>query len=366
MASLVCILSKETLPNISFIKEFKTQITNYIFFTSKEMEDLLVSKNIIKSLKLDVNQINLIEIDANSVVKIDKKLNQLSLDENEEYFVNITGGNKLMSTLIFNCFKKLKKSTIFYSPINYSTHQILHPEYKEIVKNKSLQLSLDEYLNAYGYEITSRGIKSNITNLSEFFEKVINHKNPGSVNEIRDATFQNDVVENKDFYMGGWFEEFLFESIMKEFQLNEEQIGFNIKIKNNLNFNQSNEDQEFDILFIYNNTLHTIECKVYLRKNIKIDKISTPMFKLTAITNNLGLSMKKYVCILGDYITDINSNQRLADLAQKLKINKVMTLADFKRKNWIKRMEINNPSNYSSNKINDEMLLELKNKFNNK
>ena len=365
MATLVCIISKETLPNISFIKEFKTQVTNYIFFTSKEMEDLLVSKNIINSLKLDVNQINIIEIDANSVVKIDKKLNQLSLNENEEYFVNITGGNKLMSTLIFDYFKKLK-STIYYSPINYSTHQILHPDYKEIDKNKSLQVSLDEYLNAYGYEITSKGIKSTITNISTFFDKVIKHDNPGSVNEIKIATFQNDGIENKEFYMGGWFEEFLYEAIMKEFHLNEEQIGFNIKIKNNLNLNQSNVDQEIDILFIYNNTLHAIECKVYLGKNIKIDKISTPMFKLTAITNNLGLSMKKYVCILGDYTTDINSNQRLDDLAQKLKINKVMTLADFKRKNFIHRMEINNPSNYSSNKINNEMLIELKNKFNNK
>jgi hypothetical protein len=365
MATLVCILSKETLPNISFIKEFKTQITNYIFFTSKEMEDLLVSKNIINSLKLDVNQIDIIEIDANSVVKIDKKLNQLSLNKDEVYFVNITGGNKLMSTLIFDYFKKLK-STIYYSPINYATHQILYPEYKEIEKNKSLKVSLDEYLNAYGYEITSKGIKSNITNLSKFFEKVIKHDNPGSVNEIKKATFQNDGIENKEFYMGGWFEEFLCETLMKEFQLNEEQIGFNIKIKNNLNFNQSNNDQEIDVLFIYNNTLHAIECKVYLGKNIKIDKISTPMFKLAAITNNLGLSMKKYVCILGDYTTDINSNQRLDDLAQKLKINKVMTLSDFKRKNFINRMEINNPSNYSSNKINEDMLSELKNKFNKK
>jgi len=330
MNTLVCILSDQTIPNILFIKQFQEQDDKYVFFTSEEMEKKNIIVNILRTLQLQNKNVNVIKLDANSVKNNQEILESLTLTESDQYIVNVTGGNKLMSLLIFQFFSKFDNSEIYYYPIDLGFCQQIFPVTKEIVKYKKVEISLNEYLSAYGFEIYSKGRKTSFGMTPEkLFENCIKY-GPSKVETIKKALDQGYNKSDKVYLTGAWFEEWFYNFLKTELKIIDSNISFNVKVKKNDSTTFNPNDSEFDVIFMYNNQLFAIECKVYTKELFASSVVSEPMFKLNSLTQQLGLKIKTFVAILGNFTRNINARNRIEDLKKQLKISNVFFTEDFK------------------------------------
>lgn len=150
----------------------------------------------------------------------------------------------------------------------------------------------------------------------------------------------NDITYNTLKYINSsYFEEFLYykiESILpyKENMKDYLKTGIKIKIHNSKRKANNNipNDQELDILFMYNNSIYYIECKTYTNAQI----INESIFKQAAISNLLGLKKTNSFTTLNTYLGD-----KLTDLTDKMTIYKInlITGNDIKQNKILEKLK---------------------------
>jgi len=323
---IISILGAQTIPNILFIKEFdRSKNTKHVFISSKEMNELQVAETIAAVCNLKPNQVQVITLDNKSVLKINDVLQRASFAETDEYVVNITGGNKLMSQMAFAFFAKMPKAAIYYLPINELAIQQLHPQLAEVTL--ASKLTLEEYLLAHNFVINARGSTTSFQHSPHtIFNQVIQQGGPSRVKIITDTLAQEYLQNDKVYLSGAWFEEWLFIFIKKQLGLGPDDIAFNIKLKHLRSVSILESDNEVDVAFVYKQKLYMLECKVYTSSlPIKGDKVVMPMYKNAAIAKNFGLQARNFVAILAPMG---NGQQRIKDLENQ-NISKVFTWDDF-------------------------------------
>ncbi len=323
---VISILGGQTIPNILFIKEFgQSKSTKHIFISSKEMNELQVAETIAAVCNLKPKQVQVIMLDTKSVLKINDVLKHTDFAETDEYVVNITGGNKLMSQMAFAFFSKMPNASIYYLPINELAIQQLHPQLAEVPL--ASKVTLEEYLLAHNFVVSDKG---DITNFQQsphaIFKEVIKQGGPSRVKIITDTLAQDYLRNDKVYLSGAWFEEWLYLFIKKELGLSTDDIAFNIKLKHLRSVSILESDNEVDVAFVFKQKLYMLECKVYTSSlPIKGDKVVMPMYKNAAIAKNFGLQAKNFVAILAPMG---NGQQRIKDLENQ-NISKVFTWDDF-------------------------------------
>lgn len=276
---LVSLISKETIPNVQLINEFKKDIDIYLFICTEEMvnqRDWIVSATGIRNP-------DTIFVDPYDIEDIERKLNTHKFDD-DNFFVNITGGTKLMSIAVDEYFRKLG-AKIYYLTGRDKTLLKIFPAVG--TRNFKLQskISLEEYLTAYGFEIKkSTPIKD--FEMSRIFFKAFldNEKNEDFVSAIdmlrkerntknlqinkynhiskliQTSSFkpEKEGVINKyeiRYLTGEWLEEYIYFKIKNELNLNDSEIGIGFNIRKN------DTPNEIDVLFVYKDQLYVIECK---------------------------------------------------------------------------------------------------------
>lgn len=150
----------------------------------------------------------------------------------------------------------------------------------------------------------------------------------------------NDITYNTLKYINsGYFEEFLYykiESILPYKENMEDYLKTGIKIKIHNSKRKANNnipnDQELDILFMYNNAIYYIECKTYTNQKI----INESIFKQAAISNLLGLKKTNSFTTLNQY-----SEDKLTDLTDKMTIYKInlITGNDIKQNKILEKLK---------------------------
>ena len=323
---VISILGAQTIPNILFIKEYgQSKNTKHVFISSKEMNELQVAETIVAVCNLKPKQVQVITLDNKSVLKINDVLQLASFAETEEYVVNITGGNKLMSQMVFAFFAKKPNAAIYYLPINELAIQQLHPQLAEVPL--ASKVTLEEYLLAHNFVVNARGTTTNFQQSPHtIFKEVIKQGGPSRVKIITDTLAQEYVKNDRVYLSGAWFEEWLYLFIKKELSLSEDDIAFNIKLKHLRSVSMLESDNEVDVAFVYKQKLYMLECKVYTSSlPVKGDKVVMPMYKNAAIAKNFGLQAKNFVAILASMG---NGQQRMRDLENQ-NISKVFTWEDF-------------------------------------
>lgn len=329
MPHLLSIISDQAVPNLHFIKQFQQPGCSYLFVTTQEMEDRNVTQNLIEALKLDKKNCRKILIDANDASLIQKQLEKANLSKGEEYEINLTGGNKLMSQMVFQHFQEYD-SAMYYSPIQSDRYQQLYPKIHQVQKNSKIVISLDEYLEAYGFElIRNETFLIREPSPKKLFEQVLKAGHPGRVEEIATATNQEYKEDDKNYLMGTWFEWYLYDHFSQTLQLPASQIAFNVGIKRKDNLGSMDKDNEFDLMFIFKNDLYVFECKVYPTGKLKSDRISQPLFKLASLTKNFGLKCKKYFTYLGEFTADEQAIDRLENIRHNLGVERIIDLEAF-------------------------------------
>ncbi len=335
MKLIVSLVGDQTLPNVEFILA-RPPADLYLFLETKKTKEAMRSDDIMLACGLREDQVRFILVDPNHLVNIlgnfGEKVKKagITLSEFKQIEINISGGTKMMSLAAYNFFREIPGASIHYIPVNEQMAYPVWPESNLVISIPDI--SLETYLSAYGYSIGScESPKSTPEKCREIFASVIRQQHPGIVDSIRNAVSPAYDQPDKQYYTGGWFEEWLYFGIQEAFAIPDENIAMNLKLLHADSQLVADADNEIDVAFLYRNKLHLIEAKVYPGE-IKNKKIYDPMYKIAAIQKSLGLHAITHVFILHPFGNGKNRHKRIEDRRRILGISRVWSLEEIASK----------------------------------
>ena len=294
---LLSLVGEHTIPNVQLIKEFEHEIDEFFFMTSERMEEEFENRTdwIINSVQLPNEKTNRIIIDPHCLHSIEDNLKANSFNRSDEYHVNLTGGTKLMALVALNFFRNYPNAFFYYVPKGGSEFLQVYPKDRRVTRKFKYRITLFEYLTAYGLKIESKEkIYKPVKDAEKLMDKVLQSGGMLSkLPEIKKAKSYK-LSEDKKFYSGGWFEEYIYNTIKSNFELKDKEIGMGVKLQNSLTEN------EYDVVFVKNNIVYVIECKAYFGYSKLKAKIEKDLYKLSALDDDFGLDAQSV------YITTID------------------------------------------------------------
>lgn len=345
---LISVISAQPLPNFLLIKELRGLYSSMVFISTGEMEgrgndSMSRSRWIERAAGLAEGSTPRVIVKEDSWLDIKQKLQDFFSDQNTSYAVNLTGGTKVMTLAVFQHFAK-DGNSIYYVPFPKNEYCELFPNIHNQALSIRYRCTLSEYLAAHGlYFIYNNELCKDKKTTLNFFKRV--KREQFKINEIDDIrnAHQLSSPEDKKYYSGGWFEEFVYHFIRKSFKVSEKKIALNVNLFRNLDDVEA--DNEYDLMFVDENTLYVIECKtsagnspVNARKNL-----DNFLYKLGAITRDFGLNVKSYVFTLTSF--------RDSENKIKLQVEKRMRILGVK--GIFDQVSFNNP---------EEIIVQLKKK----
>ena len=290
--TIVSILSDHLLPNFLFIKEMEGQYSDLLFVSTPQMEMQEKAMHLEVALGRKEGSVRRIVVANDNYKEILDALRAEQLSGSVEYVVNITGGTKTMSLAVHEYFCKFKASFI-YVPIgknsyyDFSTDQTHSLDYR---------VSLNEYFTLYGlaYDYDNDLICDAQRPFNLFNEQKMS--NFYLTEELRYA--QKAPRPELRRYLGGeWFEEYVYLRIKRDFKLRDEDIAKSVKI---CRLSSTSNDNELDVVFVKDNALYVIECKVSMTGYGKEPKsvVDEYLYKLAAISKDFGLRVNSYIFTL--------------------------------------------------------------------
>lgn len=204
---------------------------------------------------------------------------------------------------------------------------VLNEKYEKQEDSHDEKLNINKELDSCDYKVKkySKNIVDYITLLHE------------TIDDIPDI---NNITYNALKYINsGYFEEYLYyniASILPYKENMEDYLKTGVKIKINKSRRKANKnipnDQELDILFMYNNAVYYIECKTYTDQKI----INESIFKQAAISNMLGLKKTNSFTTLNTYY-----EEQLKALSDKMTIYNInlITGNDIKQNKLIEKLK---------------------------
>lgn len=337
MTILVSIISEQTIPNYIVAKNFP-EADYHLFLVTKQTIPqyhwlkFSIEKHLLK------NVLNLIEISNDDYFS---NLNNL---ENNNYFsllknadrivINITGGTKIMAFSAIEYFRKnfSEKIEIVYLPINSKEIVSLSPKLtKQIIKLSVT--NIHEYLNVLGFKYIENFLgkdkyyraydhSSLILKLNEANKLYNDYK-------IHKSNWMNylNTIGYKDGNAGEFFESILYHKIKTDFNLSSEQILLNMKIFYNPD---TSNDYEFDVVFLYENSLHFVEAKINLSSLKSIIK------NYSGVKSIFGLNSRSYIFTLREY-----QNKEHFQYMERFKSHGIMGIFDMAYVNKMLEKNIN-------------------------
>lgn len=290
--TIVSILSDHLLPNFLFIKEMEGQYSDLLFVSTPQMEMQEKAMHLEVALGRKEGSVRRIVVANDNYKEILDALRAEQLSDSVEYVVNITGGTKTMSLAVHEYFCKLNASFV-YVPIgknsyyDFSTDQTHSLDYR---------VSLNEYFTLYGlaYDYDNGLICGAQRPFKLFDEQKMS--NFYLTEELRYA--QKAPLPELRRYLGGeWFEEYTYLRIKRDFKLRDEDIAKSVKI---CRLSSTSNDNELDVVFVKDNALYVIECKVSMTGYGKEPKsvVDEYLYKLAAISKDFGLRVNSYIFTL--------------------------------------------------------------------
>lgn len=290
--TIVSILSDHLLPNFLFIKEMEGQYSDLLFVSTPQMEMQEKAMHLEVALGRKERSVRRIVVANDNYKEILDALHAEQLSDSVEYVVNITGGTKTMSLAVHEYFCQFNASFV-YVPIgknsyyDFSTDQTHSLDYR---------VSLNEYFTLYGlaYDYDNDLICDAQRPFNLFNEQKMS--NFYLTKELRYA--QKALRPELRRYLGGeWFEEYVYLRIKRDFKLRDEDIAKSVKI---CRLSSTSNDNELDVVFVKDNALYVIECKVSMTGYGKEPKsvVDEYLYKLAAISKDFGLRVNSYIFTL--------------------------------------------------------------------
>ena len=290
--TIVSILSDHLLPNFLFIKEMEGQYSDLLFVSTPQMEMQEKAMHLEVALGRKEGSVRRIVVANDNYKEILDALRAEQLSGSVEYVVNITGGTKTMSLAVHEYFCQFNASFV-YVPIgknsyyDFSTDQTHSLDYR---------VSLNEYFTLYGLAYDyDNDLICDAQRTFKLFDKQ-KMSNFYLTNELRDA-HKAPRPELRRYLGGEWFEEYVYLRIKRDFNLRDEDIAKSVKI---FRLSSTSNDNELDVVFVRDNALYVIECKVSMTGYGKEPKsvVDEYLYKLAAISKDFGLRVNSYIFTL--------------------------------------------------------------------
>lgn len=195
-------------------------------------------------------------------------------------------------------------------------------------------MDLKTYFAAHGYQIEMGSPEYDMMRTNQLMQQVLEKRDAAKVIEIVNANRPDYMLPDKNYLMGGWFEEWMYLCIKKELSLKNSHIGINLKIKNQASQKRSESDNEIDIAFVYRNNLYIIECKVYFNKQVNAKKITDVIYKISSVRQSLGLKASAMTAILASFGKSPARQTAINDISRMAQVKAVFSLEDFKNRQY--------------------------------
>lgn len=339
MQTIFCLVSRQAMANV--LPVFMYKPTDVVLFTTPEenlcannLEELFSSKNI-KVSRID-------NLDAYDYIKFKEAVKtQLEKINSNDVVLNVTGGTKLMALAAYEAFAE-KDKTIIYCDTEHQSIITLFPKYSST--ELSAQLSVKEYLEAYGCKITelkSSFGESDYFRLFEFIDSQnLMHSFIGLYFKVREKLASNQPnftvvsddgifhfqkkfdyyfihygihsknsikIQHNDFKSGDWLEYF---------------ICYKLKIKENLSplvgvkiINAQGVENEIDVMVIKDFRLYIYSCKTGKKDN------QFDLFQLETLRNITSGTFGK-----GIFVTSNQHSEKFLKRARELSISVINVL----------------------------------------
>lgn len=161
MNTMYCLVSKQTMANVLPVLMFKPKKV-VLFATPEEKKSADNLQKLFQSKSIAVSRID--GLDAYDYLKFKQTIAEQLSVENDDVWLNVTGGTKLMALAAYEVFADKKKKIIYCDTV----HQHIIKISPEVSLNKiEANLTIDEYLLSYGYSIKE---KKDINSVSKFFD----------------------------------------------------------------------------------------------------------------------------------------------------------------------------------------------------
>ncbi|MDO5638380.1 MAG: DUF1887 family CARF protein [Neisseria sp.] len=306
----VCLVSDQALPNLIPVLASPSLPRKVILLVSDEKQ--CQAKYLASALKESgIKDIEFVTVaDVYSPNKMREDLLQLLTDDH--YFsegkqtniaLNATGGTKLMSMAAFEMFSSEKWPCFYYQ----DSGKLIYLNDESLGEARPKKMRIEQCLTAHGVglaqplqrtdlishrELTDKimqgGFQDEIAALNGVLAKTYN-KNTGEADYPKSANQQKlDVLvdffeqygllktegrkklhfESEQKYRcvhGGWFEEYVFRAINKIAGVQDcalaAKVIYSSNSGNEAKERRQSEDNDLDVVLMYNNRLHIIECK---------------------------------------------------------------------------------------------------------
>lgn len=342
---LVSLVSEQTIPNVELIREMQDRIDQYLFITTDGMERSGQRSWILNAARIsDDFLIDSVSVNPFSFEDIEEKLNSVVDDENF-YIVNLTGGTKVMSLAIYDFFKTLQAEMYYLTGRGEKIK--IYPGRKKAASKLKQEISLEDYLLAYGFIVKNRDLPSQTRKVAEnclsyFLHKfnkdedipvleelrplrsskkktiVLSDPAKAFLNRIQFQTQEKDKITKYEcrYVTGDWLEEYLYYVLVDEFNVAKSSIGLGVLVSKN------GIDNEFDVMLMKNNKIYIFECKTSIYTDVDESNhiFGETIYKSDALTNKLGLFAQTTIVTLSDLERhDLSTHIKRAE-ANKVKL----------------------------------------------
>ena len=332
MRTIVSLLSEQPIPNLLFIKHIGQSTDQHIFISTKIMEEKYKSVNLAQVLDLSKERYKVIIVEPYSPEDILLQLDLLIGETiTNEWIINLTGGTKIMSQMVYTVFSEVQYSSIFYWPDTNDKILELHPYIKEIPITNTPLINLSDYLYAHGFSYTHVALENTQDSAEYFWKKLAKAGDVKYVPELQVARSDNYKKEDKPYLTGGWFEEWLYYRLKDRYNLQSDQIGLSVQIHDEHGLRPETASRELDVVYVKDHRLYMWEAKVYGITFMKYTTIMNDLFKLSAARNMLGLKATAYFAIASNLGKDPIKNQNLNELRRTLNIEAIKDLNTLKK-----------------------------------
>ncbi|MCB0643264.1 MAG: DUF1887 family protein [Phaeodactylibacter sp.] len=332
---LVSLIGEQNAPNVFLILDPAfAQIDRHLFVTTEQMEAKKRVEYLVEACRIPAANYEKLIVPADDLNGILERFRALALDtQTNNYFVHLSGGTKLMSIALTLFFRQPAfRSRQYYIPVGKSTCWQIYPEAEYREFDLQSGRNLRTYLRGYGNDMEQAqallGSESYTQGLFEWFVREADKTHRETINALRRqqqratrialpideglSTLLETIgfpMENPEalsakeaeYLIGGWFEEWVYNGIQQVLALPDAAIGLQVKTQRFEN-EPDQTDREFDILFLYEQTLFIIECKTGLggRDQAK-EGLKKMLHRLAAMRRaNLGINVKTAFLTLAD------------------------------------------------------------------
>lgn len=309
---IVCILGYRMVPNIQFIKEKRTDQTEFLFISDPDLEEKAIRLSIKEAFDINERELTPIIVDEYDARTLEEELKKRHFEAYDHIYVNVSEGTIVTANVTVEFFKDYI-AEIYFIPDTISYMVQIFPKRKRGKIEIRHKIDMQEYVTSHGLEMRGgrlSGISRNYIQKMLLLYLANNNSRWWTISRLRpyrgkkyryrmdkfpeldlflksidfplaDRSRQYINREEIGFLTGDWFEEYVYYLIKDEFKLSGDNIKTGITVSKDGMMN------EFDVMFFYNGMLYTIECKTSIKdkeRNIMTDTI----YKVKALQNNLG------------------------------------------------------------------------------